>query len=248
MNLNPTMLRDLPPRRRAERKEHLLAEISTGPSSATFPAWGRRSVVVAVAAIAAVTVGASAVAYRYLGPSPGFTAGISAFEELPRAEWPSSQGRIALERSAPVVGLTPAEAEERLRLLQTGLTLGPGRSEGEGSLYAYPGRNGTACIFLTGQGGSCVTPQAVEFVPSAQGMVFPGYPGQTDAAVGLVADNVRSVVVIAGDARWPVEIVNNSFYTDLPGITPEQAVSMEVRYADDSTRAITLRPGTGQSP
>ena len=194
-----------------------------------------------------MAAGASAVAYRYLGPSPGFTAGISAFEQLPRADWPDSMPRIALERSAPIVGLTPAEAEDRLRLLQTGLRMGPGRSEGKGSLYAYPGRNGTACMYLTGQGGGCVTPDAVDFVPSAMGHVFPGYPGQMMAAVGLVADNVRSVEVIAGEATWTPKIVNNSFYTDLPGVSPDDAVSMEVQYADDSTKTIVLRPGRGGS-
>lgn len=240
MNSNPTILRDLPPGRLAERKEHLLAEVAHAPRSALIP---RRTLAVAAAGILALTAGAGALAYRYLGPSPGFTAGISAFERLPRAEWPSSMPRIALERSAPIVGLTPAEAEDRLRLLQTGLRMGPGRSEGKGSLYAYPGRDGTACMYLVGQGGGCVTPDAVDFVRSAMGHVFPGYPGQMMAAVGLVADNVRSVQVRAGDESWPVEIVNNSFYTDLPGVTPDQAVSMDVRYADDSTRTILLRPG-----
>lgn len=246
--MNPTIVRDLPPGRLAERKEHLLAEVAATGRRALIPGWRRRTLVVLAAVSLAAMVGASALAYRFLGPSAGFTAGVSAFDQLPRAGWPSSIPRIALERSAPIVGLTPAEAEERLRLLQTGLSLGPGRSEGEGSLYAYPGRNGTACMFLTGQGGTCVTPQAVDFVRSAMGTVFPGYPGQTDAAVGLVADNVTSVEVIAGADRWSPEIVNNSFYTDLPGVTPDERVEIYARYADDSTKTILVRPGAGQSP
>jgi hypothetical protein len=239
MNSSPTILRDLPPGRLAERREHLLAEIRRAPRPALVP---RRTLAAAAAAILALTVGAGALAYRYLGPSPGFTAGISAFEKLPRPASIDPKLRFALERSAPIVGLAPAEAEDRLRLLQTGLRMGPGRSEGRGSLYAYPGRDGTACMFLTGQGGSCVTPDAVDFVRSAMGMVFPGYPGQMMAAVGLVADNVRSVQVRAGGAVLRPEIVNNSFYTDLPGVSPDERVSMEVRYADDSTKTIVLRP------
>jgi hypothetical protein len=209
MNSNPTTLRDLPAARLAARKEHLLSEISGAAQPTVFARWRRRSLIAAAAAVVTVTVGASALAYRYLGPSPGFSAGVSAFERLPRAEWPMS--RIGLEHAAAAVELTPEEAEQRLRLLRSGLRMGPGRSEGKGDLYAFPGRNGTACMFLTGQGGGCVTPDAVDFVRSAMGMVFPGYPGQTMAAVGVVADNVRSVEVVAREVRWSPEIVNNSF-------------------------------------
>lgn len=239
-------VRDLPPGRLAARKEHLLAQISVEGPRTRSARWRRGTVVVAAAVLLAVTVGASALAYRLLGPSPGFTAGVSAFERLPRVESPPSELRFALERSAPVVGLTPAEAEERVRLLQTGLRLGPGRSKGKGSFYAYPGRDGTACMFLIGQGGSCVTPGAVQFNPSANALFLPGYPGQTPAIVGLVADNVETVDVIVGDRRWPVEIVNNSFYSDLDGVTPEDTVAFEVRYADDSTKMMVVRPAMGE--
>lgn len=246
MNAYPSIppTRDLPPRRLTERKAHLLAEIAvTG-----LPRWRRRTLAAVAAAVVAATVGASALAYRYLGPSPGFTAGVSAFERLPRAEWPSTMPRIGLEHSAAAVGLSPAEAEERLRLLQTGLRMGPGRSEGEGSLYAFPGRNGTACMFLTGQGGGCVTPEAVDYVRSAMAHAFPGYPGQMMSIVGIVADDVEAVEVSAGGRRWPVEIVNNSFYSDLEGVTPDEAVEIEVRYADDSTKTILVRPGSVERP
>lgn len=245
MNARSSMppIRNLPPGRLAHRREHLLKEIRAGRGSTVVPRWRTRAVVIAAAVFIAVVVGASALAYRLLGPSPGFTAGVSAFERLPQAEWPSSIPRVALEHSAPVVGLTPDEAEARLRLLQTNLRMGPGRSEGRGSLYAYPGRNGTACMFLTGQGGSCVTHDAVPFVPSAKAMFFPGYPGQTPSIDGIVADNVRAVRVVAGDRRWPVEIVNNSFYSDIDGLRDDEAVEIAVRYADDSTRMITVRPG-----
>lgn len=247
MNARPSMppIRNLPPGRLADRREHLLKEIRAGRGSTFLPRWRTRAVVIAAAVLIAAGVGATALAYRLLGPSPGFTAGVSSFERLPQAEWPSSMPRVALERSAPVVGLTPDEAEARLRLLQTNLRMGPGRSVGRGSLYAYPGRNGTACMFLTGQGGGCVTPAAVDFVPSVNAHVFPGYPGQTASIAGIVADNVRAVEVVVSDGRrWPVEIVNNSFYSDLEGVTAKDAVEIFVRYGDDSTKTITVRPGT----
>ena len=201
---------------------------------------------IGAAVVIAAGAAATAVAYRLLGPSPGFTAGVSSFEQLPQAEWPSSMPRVALEHSAPIVGLTPEEAEARLRLLQTNLRMGPGRSVGRGSLYAYPGRNGTACMFLTGQGGDCVTPQAVELVPGVNAHFFPGYPGQTPSIAGIVADNIRAVeVVISNGRRWPVKIINNSFYSDVEGVTADDAVEIGVKYADGSTKNIIVRPGTG---
>ena len=73
-----------------------------------FAARRRRAVVVFAASALAVGSAAGALAYRYLGPSPGFTAGVSAFERLPPAEWPSSMPRVALERAAAHVGLSAA--------------------------------------------------------------------------------------------------------------------------------------------
>jgi hypothetical protein len=82
-------------------------------------------------------------------------------------------------------------------------------------------------------------------VPSAEAMVLPGYPGQTPAIAGIVADNVRAVEVITNGRSWAVPIINNSFYSDLEGVTSEDAVEIHVQYADGSTRNITVRPGTG---
>lgn len=124
--------------------------------------------------------------------------------------------------------------------------MGPGRSEGKGSLYAYPGPNGTACMFLVEQGGGCITPGAVQDVPSAEAMVLPGYPGQTPAIAGIVADNVRAVEVVSNGRRWPVRIINNSFYSDLESVTADDAVEINVRYADDSAKSSTVRPGQGE--
>jgi hypothetical protein len=202
-------------------------------------------VIVGVAVLIAAGAGATVPGDRLLGPSPGFTAGVSAFERLPRAEWPSSMPRVSLEHSAAAVGLSPDEAEAGLRLLQTNLRMGPGRSEGRGSFYAYPGPNGTACMFLIGQGAACITPGAIQFVPGAEAMVLPGYPGQTPAIAGLVADNVHTVEVVSNGRRWPVRIINNSFYSDLEGVTSNDAVEIDARYADGSAKNITVRPGQG---
>jgi hypothetical protein len=201
--------------------------------------WSRRVVVAVVAALVVAAGGTAAVAYHYLGPSPGFTAGLSTFDRLPPAEWPSSMHRIALERSAAAVGISTSEAEQRLRLLQTGLTLGPEQTQGQGSLYAFQERPGTACMFLTGQGGTCVTPQSVDYVQSVMWAVFPGYPGETPAIVALVADNVRRVEVdISGNTR-SIAIVNNSVYADLTGQSTTANVSLIVHFADGTSKTIT---------
>jgi hypothetical protein len=121
--------------------------------------------------------------------------------------------------------------------------MGPGRSEGRGELYAFPGRDRTVCLFLLGQGGGGLTPGALEHTRSAKGMFLPGYPGQMPAAAGIVADNVRSVEVTVAGRTWSPQIVNNSFYTDLPGVTADRTVSMEARFADGSTTTRVIRPG-----
>jgi hypothetical protein len=199
----------------------------------------RRTVVAIAAGFVAVAGGTSALAYRYFGPSPGFSAGLSAFDRLPPAAWPSTIPRFALDRSAEVVGITPSEAEQRLRLLQTGLTLGPGRTRGEGRLYAFQGSPGTACIFLTGQGGTCVTPRMTNYVQSVMWGVFPGYPGETPAVVALVADNVRAVDVDISGITRSVPIINNSIYADLTGLTSTDTISLIVHFADGTTKTIT---------
>jgi hypothetical protein len=198
----------------------------------------RTAVAVSVVLLAAIGA-ASAVAYHYLGPSPGFSAGLSAFDRLPQATWPSSIPRFALDRSAEAVGITPTEAERRLRLLQTGLTLGTGTTRGEGSLYAFQGSPGTACIFLTGQGGTCVTPRMTNNNQSVMWGVFPGYPGETPAIVALVADNVREVEVDISGVTRSIPVVNNSVYADLHGLTRTATISLIVHFADGTTKTMT---------
>ena len=234
----------VPPAQEAAEWEDVIGRSSHRGAVGRDAARGRsRRVVAAIAAALVVAAGGTAaVAYHYLGPSPGFTAGLSAFDRLPPAEWPSSLPRIALEHSAAAVGISTSEAEQRLRLLQNGLTLGPGRTQGHGSLYAFQGSPGTACMFLTGQGGTCVTPQSVDYSQSVMWGVFSGYPGETPAIVALVADNVRAVEVdISGNTR-SIPIVNNSVYADLTGSSTTPTVSLIVHFADGTSKTLTPKP------
>ena len=207
-----------------------------------------RLVLAALAATLAAAGGASALAIHYLGPSPGFTAGFSAFDRLPPTAWPSSMPRIALDRSAAYMGVSPVQFEQGLRRLRTGLTLGPGRSRGHGELYAYVGGDRTtACMFLTGQGGGCVNATNVSHVQGVLTQLFPGYPGQTPAVVAIVADNVESVDLVYGGRHVDVPIVNNSVYADLEGLEAGESIELHATYNDGSSWVYPLLNPSGET-
>jgi hypothetical protein len=201
--------------------------------------WRRRPrlLVAVVAAALAIAGGASALAVHYLGPSsPGFTAGFSAYDRLPPAAWPSSLPRVGLDRAAGYMGVSTTDFQQGLRLLRSGLTLGPGRSQGEGKLYAYIGDDYTAaCMFLTGQGGGCVNAANAPRVHGLMSHLFPGYPGQTPAAVAIVADNVKSVDLVINRKSTNVPIINNSIYADLNGLQADDPIELHATYEDGST-------------
>jgi hypothetical protein len=199
----------------------------------------RRGLVAALVAAAVIGGGATALAYHYLGPSPGFTAGFSAFDRLPSAV-PEPAPAVGLDHMAAYLGLTEAEAAQRWRLLQTGLTLGVNHSQGEGKLYGLIGDSGTACVVLVGQGGSCINAAAADSAPGVLYQVLPGYPGQTPAVVALVADNVDSVALVVSSQNRDIPIVNNSIYADLTGVQACDKLSLTVGYGDGSTRAFAL--------
>jgi hypothetical protein len=212
--------------------------------------WRRRPrlLVAVVAATLAVAGGASALAVHYLGPSPGFTAGFSSYDRLPPAAWPRSLPRVGLEHAAGYLGVSTTEFEQGLRLLRTGLTLGPGRSQGEGELYAYIGDDHTtACMFLTGQGGGCVNAANAPRVQGLMSHVLPGYPGQTPAAVAIVADNVKSVDLVINGESTSVPIVNNSIYADLNSLQAGDTIELHATYEDGSTWVYPLFNSKGET-
>lgn len=221
------------------RRARMLA--STAPRASERVAWTRRRLLVVVAA-AVVGVGgaAGALAYRYLGPSPGFTAGLSAFDQLPRAEWPASMPRVGLEHAAAYVGISPAEAEMRLRRLQTGRT--------QGDLYAFQGPNGTVCVFLSGRFGDCLDEANAPRSPGVMATLSPGYPHESPAVVAIVADNVERVTLVDSGRRNELPIINNSVYADLTAAAPSDTISLEARYADGSTRTFPLLNTLSGSP
>ncbi|HKU55611.1 MAG TPA: hypothetical protein VJP41_01170 [Gaiellaceae bacterium] len=208
--------------------------------------WRRRSVVlVAVAALAAVGA-ASAVAYHYLGPSPGFTAGLSSLNKLPPVPWPSSVPEGGLANEAASTGLTPAQAEQRMRLAQSGLSLGQG-DVGDIDLYAFPGESGSACLFVTAplSGGICLPTSNVSN-PALDGVAWAAWGGDGPktptgplGVFGLVADNVTGVEADISGTTRSIPIVNNSFYADYDQITSKDSIKLIVRFDDGTTRTLT---------
>jgi hypothetical protein len=208
--------------------------------------WRRRSVVlVAVAALAAVGA-ASAVAYHYLGPSPGFTAGLSSLNKLPPVPWPSSVPKGGLADEAASTGLTPTQAEQRMRLAQSGLSLGHG-AVGDIDLYAFPGNSGSACLFVTAplSGGICLPTSNVSN-PAQDGVAWAAWGGDGPrtptgplGVFGLVADNVSGVEADISGTTHSIPILNNSFYADFDRITNQDSIKLIVRFDDGTARTLS---------
>lgn len=225
--------------RRAGVSRHPAAAAEVSPLPRRLPTlrFGRRRVTIAAIAFAMAVAGtASAVAYHYLGPSPGFTAGISAFDRLPPVTAaPAGIPSVGLDRSAAYAGISPAQAVARLRLLQSGLS--------QGDLYAFEGDNGTVCVFLTGHFGKCLSSsntRATEAHAGVLATISPGYPNESPAVVAVVADNVAAVDLVIDGAARNIPIVNNSIYAELGGLKPTDTISLNVRYADNSERTFPL--------
>ncbi len=241
--------RDLWPDVLARADSRRRAPLATGRSVAMF-AWtrsSRRRTVVAVSVAALTLVGAaSAFAYHFLGPSPGFTAGLSSLNNLPTAPWPASLPRGALNSEASAAGLTPDEAAQRLRLVQSGLSLGS-EAVGTINLYAFAGNSGTGCLFITGpDAGAICLPTWMTSNPALDGYAAAIAGGRSMhtpgpvAVYGLVADNISAVEVAINGATHNVPIVNNSFYADYDGIVSTDRIELTLQFEDGTTRTTHL--------
>lgn len=236
------------------RRMHLLAEIERHRPHAEHGlrrlssrrSWRRRGVVFVAVGVLAAVGAASAVAYHYLGPSPGFTAGLSSLNKLPPVPWPSSVPKGGLANEAASTGLTPMQAEHRMRLAQSGLTLGQG-DVGDIDLYAFPGISGSACLFVTAplSGGIClptsnVSNSALDGVAwAAWGGDGPRAPTGPLGVFGLVADNVSGVEADISGMTRSIPILNNSFYADFDRITNQDSIKLIVRFDDGTARTLS---------
>ena len=201
--------------------------------------WRRRTAVAVSVAVLAAAGAGSALAYQYLGPSPGFTAGLSGLNSLPTVPWPSSIPKDGLPQLASATGLTASQAEQRMRLVQSGLSLG---DKSGIDLYAFPGADGSACVFVTGSGGICL-PTWMTSNPALDGVAWAAWGGDGPitptgplGVFGLVADNVSGVEAdIIGTTR-SIPIVNNSFYANYNQITNTESIKLIVHFDDGTTR------------
>jgi hypothetical protein len=107
---------------------------------------------------------------------------------------------------AEATGLTASEAEQRLRLVQSGLSRG---KETGLNLYAFPGNDGSGCIFLTSSGGICLSTAAASN-PALDGVAWAAWGSDGPraasgplAAFGLVADNVSQVEIKISGVTTP---------------------------------------------
>jgi hypothetical protein len=203
----------------------------------------RGRVVVAFSAAALVLAAAAgAVAYRLAGSSPGFTAGFSAFSSLPSASWPSTMPRVALERAAAYMGVTPEEFESRLRLVRSDAPRDIDANK-TAQVYAYVAADGTACMFLSGEGGRCIDKRDAPAFPGVLPEIFPEYAGEPRILVALVADNVTNATLRHVGARdLELQIDNNSIVAPLEASDADTAQPYElvIDYADGTRHVMPL--------
>ena len=191
----------------------------------------RRLLVVSVAGAVVIVGGASALAYQYLGPSPGLISGVSSLDRLPPATTLPNVVARDLDREAAAAGISVTEAIERMRLLRSGLS--------QGDLYAFRGTNGTVCFRLTGHVGSCLKDTSMGS-PGVMWAVSGGYPGEPSALVGIAADNVTALTLVVNGQPTKLAIVNNSFYAELGGQSEIDSMVLEAVYGDGSTKSIQI--------
>lgn len=209
---------------------------------AAVPRVRRARLRLALVAVAAVVLAgaATAFAYRILSPSPGFTAGLSGLESLPTVPWPVDMPTGSIPELARATGLTPSAVEHSLRLVQTGLSLG---TQSSLRLYAFPGKDGSACVYLVPEVGGICLPTWMHSNPALDGIAWAAWPGDGPPApsgplgvFGLVADNVSSVEADIGGATRAIPIVDNSFYAGYDSIAGTDSIKLVVHFDDGTTR------------
>jgi hypothetical protein len=215
------------------------AAVARAESLSPRRARSRRTIVAIAVAALALAGAASAFAYHVLSPSPGFTAGLSGLESLPTVPWPSSIPTDGLPSLASATGLTADQAEHSLRLVQSGLTLGKQTVD----LYAFPGNDGSACVFLAPDEGGICLPTWMHDNPALDGVAWAAWGGDGPMApsgplgvFGLVADNVSSVEADISGVTRTIPIVDNSFYLGYDSIKDSDSIALVVRFGDGTTR------------
>jgi hypothetical protein len=219
-----------------------VSDRSASPTRPDGRRWRRRPLIAAALAAGVAFAGAAtAVAYHYLGPSPGFSGGVSALDRLPAAaSVPSSISESSIAGAAAYAGISSNEGLRRMRLLRQGP---------QGDLYAFEGDNGTVCMFLASRFANCLGPDnavAKRSHPGVMATISPGHPGDTPAFVAVVAANISSISLIVNGHRTNTPIVNNAVYFGIDGLTHGDTISAEVQYGNGTTKTFRLANPYGE--
>ena len=125
-----------------------------------------------------------------------------------------------------------------MRLVQSGLSLG---DKSGIDLYAFPGADGSAGVFVTGSGGICL-PTWMTSNPALDGVAWAAWwrwPHDAHRPAGrlrTVADNVSGVEADISGTTRSIPIINNSFYANYNQITSTASIKLIVQLHDGTTR------------
>jgi hypothetical protein len=165
----------------------------------------------------------------------GLSAGVSAIDALPPVASLPQDVLAWVEQSARDIGNDPNQVKRRVRKLRS--NLGARHSD----FYAYKQANGAICTDLEFQAAAC--PFSVDNgPPGIDWFTAGGWESIPRNVVGLVADNVVRVSLVADGTSRTVPIVNNSIFAELPSDAP---VELHLDFRDGRKRTITLPGANG---
>ena len=168
---------------------------------------------------------------------------IGAFDSTPVATDAPAPLLKAASRMLEVTSGEHEEALGTLRKLRGGLGLE------ELSIYALRRADGLPCMIVWRRTANCAETMTDAAHPGVLWMVAAGYPAWAradgvalpSALVGLVADDVRAVSFVENGSERPVEIVNNTFFTDLDESDAENKWNeLRIEYASGTTRTVRV--------
>jgi hypothetical protein len=165
----------------------------------------------------------------------GMSAGVAAIDALPAVASLPPDVLAWVEQSARDMGNDPSQAKTRVRKLRS--NLGARHSD----LYAYKEENGAICVDLTHQAALCPF-RLDDGPPGIDWFTAGGWESIPSSVVGLVADNVVRVSLLADGTSRTVPIVNNSIFAELPSAAPAE---LHLSFRDGSERTIAIPGANG---
>ena len=113
-------------------------------------------------------------------------------------------------------------------------------------LYAFPGEDGSACVFVAPLGRDLPPDLDATSNPALDGVAWAAWGGDGPetptgplGVFGLVADNVSGVEADISGTTRSIPILNNSFYANYDQITSRDSIKLIVHFDDGTTRTFT---------